>query len=50
LIAENSDCSIDDRIIEKTIEKSEHEQAKEGEKIDNCPFIVNKDQKDDNKN
>lgn len=47
---ENSDCVITPDIINQPIKDSEHAQAKAGEKIDNCPFDVNKDQKDDNKN
>ena len=47
---ENPNCSITPDIINQPIKDSEHAQAKAGEKIDNCPFDVNKDQKDDNKN
>jgi len=46
---ENKDCSIGDNIDHKRL-NDEYLLAKNKENKDNCPFSVNKSQKDDNKN
>ncbi len=49
ILYERSSCIIDDDNTNLPLKQYEHQQAATGVKIDNCPFTVNKDQADDNK-
>lgn len=49
ILYERSSCVIDDDNTNLPLKQYEHQQAASGVKIDNCPFTVNKDQADDNR-
>jgi len=50
ILYEKPNCAIDSQNTNIPLEQYEHQQAAQGINIDNCPFRVNADQADDNKN
>jgi PKD repeat protein len=49
ILYEHSSCVIDDDNTNLPLKQYEHQQAASWSKIDNCPFTINKDQADDNR-
>jgi len=50
ILYENPDCSITNKNTDPTRMDEEHDIAKKWWDIDNCPFTINSDQKDENLN